>query len=836
MSRKALGLTAALILLGLISVSVAQSRRPSPAVSDPISLALLEGRYDEVADLAKNLDSQDPSVAALLARAAIARGRYQEAEAMLRPIVPRAPASDAALELGLLLKMLGRPEATAILERVALAAEVASQPRDLSRAARALRALGRAEESKAAYSDAVAAAPRDPEINTGWGELFLEKFNKAEALKSFQEALAQNPKWVPALVGAAQTLADENPPQAMELAKQALAVNPSSVDAHLFIAGEAVDAGRRDEARESLQKALEINPSRLEAHALLAGIAFVEDKTAEFDAEIAKALAVAPNYGEAYRIVGELASHNFRYDAAAELVRKGLALDPNNALMLSDMGIHLLRTGDEATARTVLEQSFKLDGYNQVTYNLLQMMDTLDTFTTITDGNLIVKMDKSEAPVLGEYAVPLAHQALDTLSKKYQFTPKGPFLIEIFPRHDHFAVRTAGLPGLIGALGVCFGRVVTMDSPRARPGEFQWEATLWHELAHVVTLQMSNHRVPRWLTEGISVYEEKLHRPEWGRPMDMEFASLLNRNETLKLRDLNSAFTDPRKISLAYYQASLLVEHIVKLHGEEAMQRLLRAYASGQATDAAIRSALNTDLDQMQAGFDQAMEERFGKLRVALKSPPQGTDLAKMSIEMVRAYAAENPESYIAQMFLGEAAMKANDLDEASRAFERAAALAPMATGEDSPHLQLAAIALQKKDTPAAIAALQRAMAVEFDNIEVPRKLAALMKEGGVNDPAQLGPVYRRIVAIDPFDADAHATLGRLSMQANQPDIAIREFKAVVALGPVDQAAAHTDLAESYFRGGKRPEARRHTLAALEIAPSYERAQDLLLRLAENRP
>ena len=71
---------------------------------------------------------------------------------------------------------------------------------------------------------------------------------------------------------------------------------------------------------------------------------------------------------------------------------------------------------------------------------------------------------------------------------------------------------------MIGALGACFGRVVTMDSPKARPpGEFQWEATLWHELAHVVTLQMSNQRVPRWLTEGISVYEENAGAPGVGR-------------------------------------------------------------------------------------------------------------------------------------------------------------------------------------------------------------------------------------------------------------------------------------------------------------------------------
>jgi len=53
----------------------------------------------------------------------------------------------------------------------------------------------------------------------------------------------------------------------------------------------------------------------------------------------------------------------------------------------------------------------------------------------------------------------------------------------------------------------------------------------------------------------------------------------------------------------------------------------------------------------------------------------------------------------------------------------------------------------------------------------------------------------------------------------------------VIAIGPVDRAAAITDLAESYLKSGKRAEAKRETLAALEIAPSYERAQALLLEL-----
>jgi len=832
--RKALGIVAALAVLSVITVAVAQSRRPQPPAIEQATRALNEGHYDRVAGLLDKLDAQDPTVAALIARAEIARGHYQQAETALRPIAPRAPTSDAALELGLLLQMLGKSEATPILERVAGVTNTARDASDFARGGRALRALGRFEEAKAAYIDASQAAPRDPAIETAFGELFLDAFNRNEALKSFQTALRVDSKYVPALIGSALAISDEDPPQAQAMAKMALDINSSSVPLHLFLAGEAADAGKRDDARKSLQNALDINPSSLEAHALMAGLAYVEDKTQEYEAEVAKMLAINPNYGEGYRVVAEMASHNYRYEDAAALVRKANSLSPNNARILSDMGIDLLRTGDEAEARTALERSFQLNGYNQVTYNLLQMMDTLDKFVTVRDGDLILRLDKDEAPILQEPALALSHEALNNYIKRYNFTPKGPILIEIFPKHDHFAVRTAGLPGMVGALGVCFGRVVVADSPHARPGEFQWEATLWHELAHVITLQMSNYRVPRWLTEGISVWEEKQHRPEWARGMDLSFAQMLNRKETLKLRDLNAAFTDGRTISLAYFEGGLLVEHIVGKYGEDGLHKLLYAYAKGLDFEGALKEALNVTIDQLQADFDQTLEKMFGQLRVALQIEP-GTDFRKMTAADVKKYAAEHEGSYAAQLTLGEVLRKEGDEDGALRAFEKAAALVPIAIGDDSPNAQIAEIALKKKDTARAIKAMQDLETWDFDNAEVARKLAGLMKQSGIQDPAQLRPVYQRIVQIDPFDPEANAALGRAAMQMNQPADAVRAFKAVVALKPVDPAMAYTDLAESYFKSGNRAEARKQTLAALEIAPSYERAQDLLLKITENR-
>jgi tetratricopeptide (TPR) repeat protein len=814
------------------------SAAPAPPATpfEAATRALIEGRYAEVDTLADKLDTKDPNVVALKARAAIARGLYAQAEAALQTAATRAPSSEAALELGLLQKLLSRAEANATLSRVAALAGTSRSGAELARAGRALQALGQFQDANGAFRDAAAVAPTNPAIQTAWGDLFLEKYNNAEAVKSYQDALKADPRWAPALIGGARALQDDNPPQAAALIKRALEINPNSVDAHVLLANQAVDADRRAEARELLNKALGINPSSLDVHSMLAALAAVEDKTQEFESEVAKVLAVSPGHGEVYRMAGELVARNYRFEEAVALTRRALTLAPNDARALADLGAQLLRTGDEAEARSALEASFKLDAFDVVTLNALRLLDSLDKFETIRDGDLIVKLSKDEAPVMKEYVIALAHEALTTMAKRYEFTPKGPILIEMFPKHDDFAVRTVGLPGMIGALGACFGQVVTLDSPKARPpGEFLWEATLWHELGHVITLQMSNQRVPRWLTEGISEYEERHHHREWARQMDFTFAALLNRGETIKLKDLNAAFQDPKSISIAYYQASLVVDHLIASFGQAGLNKLVKAYARGVDTETALKEVLNTDFDQLQIGFDQYVERAFGNLQKSL-TVPKDVQPSKMPIEELRTLAMENPRSYPVQLAYAAALRKAGNADEAISVLERASALAPGAIGDDSPHAQLAEIALEKKDRPRAIAELTALFDADFQNVEAAHHLAALLREAGVTDQAKLRPVYERIVALDPFDGEARTALGRMALQRNDAEFAAREFRTVIALKPIDPAVAHTDLAESYLKAGKRADAKRQTLAALEIAPTYERAQDLLLKLAEARP
>ena len=156
-----------LIVIALVAVAPAVF---DSVVDTPATRALLEGRYDDVDQLTGQIGANDPAAVAVKARALIARGRYAEAETALKPVAGRAPSSVAALELGLLGKLLGRPDANAILNRVA------AESRDLLVAARALRAIGQFKEANGIFLDLVARyelsleSSRQPELRAAIDE------------------------------------------------------------------------------------------------------------------------------------------------------------------------------------------------------------------------------------------------------------------------------------------------------------------------------------------------------------------------------------------------------------------------------------------------------------------------------------------------------------------------------------------------------------------------------------------------------------------------------------------------------------------------------------------
>src|SRR6185295_9812750 len=163
-----------------VSMTMPSAQTPPAAPpltpADLATLALHTGRYDEVDPLLKG--ATDLRATTLRARAAIARGRYADAEKLLSPAAASAPSSDAALELGLLQNYLGRrQDARRTLQRVVEGSALRTVA-DFTRAGRAAQALGQFKIANDEYfrrGNRLAAG--NVALNTAWGDLFLEKFD-----------------------------------------------------------------------------------------------------------------------------------------------------------------------------------------------------------------------------------------------------------------------------------------------------------------------------------------------------------------------------------------------------------------------------------------------------------------------------------------------------------------------------------------------------------------------------------------------------------------------------------------------------------------------------------
>ena len=201
-------------------------------------------------------------------------------------------------------------------------------------------------------------------------------------------------------------------------------------------------------------------------------------------------------------------------------------------------------------------------------------------------------MEAREADLYGGPVLELLQRAREVLCAKYEVQLTDVIHVEIFPRQQDFAVRTFGMPGGDGFLGVCFGNVVTANSP-ASQGEkpANWQSVLWHEFCHVVTLRKTNNKMPRWLSEGISVYEERQADSRWGQAMNPQYQEMILGGQLTPVSQLSAAFLQPSSplhLDFAYFESSLVVEYIIARHGLEVLKRILADLGSGMAIPDAL--------------------------------------------------------------------------------------------------------------------------------------------------------------------------------------------------------------------------------------------------------
>ena len=682
-----------------------------------------------------------------------------------------------------------------------------------------------------AFDQAAQAAPGDPLPTILAGELFLEKYNATEAHASFKEALSRNPQHPRALLGKARALDFDGARGSADLIQQALATNPRSAAAHALLARLALSAEDFETSFEEAAKALEVNPGSQDALAVLGAARFLAGDGAAFEAARDRALAINPADAEFFIMVSEMAVRLRRYAEAADMAATGATLDSLSWGTLGLLGMNQLRMGAIEQGRANLERAFEGDPFNVWFKNTLDLLDTFGSYETVRTPHFVLFLRGDESDLMAPYVGAIAEEAYAALRARYRTEPPAPIRLELFPRHADFSVRTLGLTGL-GALGVAFGSVLVMDSPSAlERGEFNWGSTLWHELAHAFHLGMTANRVPRWFSEGLAVHEQRSGRPGWGHPATPSFLSAYRDGKLAPASDLNRGFMRPdypEEVIHSYFLASLVFAWMDQEHGEDAAIRMLRGYGEGMDTKTLVRDVLGLDLESFDRAINDYVRTRYAE---AFRStaPVDDAPPRDAPLEAVQVAAQLHPSHFPTRLRLGQMLAGADRPVDAELELKAALQLFPTYAGIDGPYQYLARIHRERGELAKAAAALNQLGNLNESAYQVHTAEAEVRQQ--IGDVVGAAQALERALLINPFEIEVHQRLAELATSLGKRAQAVQERRAVVALNPVDRADAHYRLARALFEADQRDDARREVIQALEVAPNYEDALELLLEL-----
>ena len=695
--------------------------------------------------------------------------------------------------------------------------------------AEAMWALGDLYTADELLEQAAQLSPDNAMILVRTGELYMRTYQYQDAYNFFSQALELEPDNAWAHIGAAEALSTGNNGEKINAHIKAVQTHFASppgarLRAMLMSINSVMEQDLYDEARDLLDQAWDFVEDEdlptIHLNALEAALAFVTRRTDQVQDYIDAALSESPGYGDAYAIPGYFASITRRYAESGEFYQKAVEVEPKHWTAHLELGQNYLRLNKIDEGIRHVEISYEGDGFNPKTLNMMRLLDTFsENFVDLTfpdppegDGipKLVLRLDRNEVDVITPYARELAEASMATFEERYNFPAKEPVVVEIFPNHEDFVVRSIGMPG-VGILGVTFGYLFAMDSPTGHPDEtYHWGTTLWHEMAHVYTVEASEHGVPRWYSEGISVYEEWNTGPIPGIKIPAYVLSFMAEGAFLPVAELDNGFMRPsyeEQVIVSYMQAGLIFQFISEEYGHEKIVEMLYQFVEGTDEVTAIETTLEISENEFDRHFKQYIDIKFGPLLSNLQIWQQDLQATR------QAYAA-------------------GDWEEVIAAANRAIFTFPDYVEQDSPYIAkaLAHSQLEQDD-------------LKFETLETfwhlggysARALKELADEYIAREQkAEAIEVFREIHYVDPFDEATHGKLGDIYIELGQAEAALIEYQVGLALNPLDQATANYRIAAAYKALNDNAQAMEYLMTALDIAPQFRPAQQLLLELSRS--
>ncbi len=812
-----------------------------------VQRGLLAGNYAAVIKQAKaelNDAPMNSEWSMLLVQALLATGRYGEADKAMQDALIRDPRS---IRLRWLARDVafanGRPEEAAKrADDVRLAVRDASwqyrSPADLVIFGRAALLLG-ADPKDVIEKVFLTAQKGDPKLRDTYlarGELALEKHDFPLAAKAFEEGLKLLPTDPDLLYGRGRAYAGGDRETAIGSYQAALKQNSKHVPTLIQLATHHIDGEGYDEASLLLDAVIEVNPVQPDAWAYRAVIAHLKNDFLQETVARERALSSWRQNPRVDFLIGEKLSAKYRFAEGAAYQRRAREFDPNYLPATAQLANDLLRLGDEAEGWALAKVVHDRDEYDVEAFNLVTLRDTMNKYAALTSDDFVIRMAAPEVAVYGPRVLALLRRAKQTLTEKYGVELAKPTYIEIFADQRDFAVRTFGLPDVAGFLGVCFGRVVTANSPATNGSPTNWEAVLWHEFCHVVTLQMTKNKMPRWLSEGISVHEERLASPAWGMRIDAKYREMILGEDLVPVGKLSAAFLSPkspRHLQFAYLESSLVVDFIVERFGVEAVRGVLADLRDGAEINAALEKrtvALET-LEKDFAAYAIKRAKEVGpkldweRIPAELLVPDKAVEFAE--------WETEHADNYWRLRLKAQRLIEKQNWAEAKVPLQRLVELYPQQKGGDAVYRQLAT-ALRSLNEPAA----EREVLTKWCEIddEATEGYLHLMELATADkDWPTVARNSERYLAVNPLVPAPYRYLAQAAAETGDDSTAIVAWRTLLQLDVPERADGHFQLARLLHKRGDDVEARQQALLSLEETPRYREALKLLLELKRAR-
>ncbi len=674
--------------------------------------------------------------------------------------------------------------------------------------------------------------PRHAGCLAAIARLALDKNDYQLAAENFRQAIELQPGNPDLHCGLAQSFLPSDPEKTATAIEAALQLNPQHVDSLLLLVDQKVSSEDYVGAEKLLQQILTVNPHQPIAWAYRAVLANLDNRPAQEAEYREQALKHWSGNPAVDQTIGRELSQKYRFAESVPYQRRALVYDNNYLPAKLQLAHDLLRLGQELEGWLLADEIFDADQYNVVAHNLVKLRENLANFRTLEGNGFVVRMETEESYLYGERVLELLTRAQTVLCARYNVKLEMPIFIEIFPRQQDFAIRTFGLPGGNGFLGVCFGRLITMNSPAAQGSNLtNWESVLWHEFCHVVTLQKTKNRMPRWLSEGISVYEERQSDPAWGQTINPKYRTMMLGAELTPVSQLSGAFLNPASpmhLQFAYYQSSLVVEYLIQEYGRESLNQVLDELALGTPINDALRRHL-APIEFLDQKFGEFAIQRASEYAADANWDEPDLPITATA-DQWRTWNGEHPRNIAGLLALAQILFVDGQFQSALAPLNEIIDIDPIAT--PSAYVLLAKVYRQLDDQNNERQTLERLIAVDVNSIEPLERLLEL------SSAAEQWPVTktyaRRLIALNPLIPLPFRYLSTAAEATHDDPALIESLRALARMNPLDVADLNYRLAGAFFRENDLRSAKRHVLIALEQAPRFQDAHQLLLNIVKH--